>query len=349
MAKEQSTQNSQLQQLKNDLKSGEAGRLYVFYGEERYLLEHYLSELKKKLTSGPMEAFNYRRLTAETATVAAIRDSVEAVPMMALRTMVQVDDFDLFDRPEEERDALAALLSDLPETCCLVLQYDTVEYKKNAKCTALCEALKKHACEVRFAKQAAAEVGVWISRHFHRLGKTITPDLCQYLIFRTDGMMATLASEIEKIAAYSRSDAIVRADIDAVVEPVLGAVVFDVTDAFAQRDYALALTKLDELLRMQEEPIALLAALGSHFRKLLAAKTVLSAGKNVETLMPIIGTKSDYYARNLLRQAGRLSEEFCCSALELCYEADCSMKRSAGDGDDILRMLMLRLSMEARQ
>ena len=349
MAKQYVPDNSQMQQLKNDLKTGDIARCYVFYGEERYLLEYYLSELKKLLVSGPMETFNYRRLTQENASVTAIRDAVEAAPMMAERTMVQVDDFDLFDCTEDEREALCAMLCDLPETCCLVWQYDTVPYKKNAKYRALCDALKKNVREVQFVKQSAGELSVWIRRHFQRLGKTITPDLCQYLIFRTDGVMTSLASEIGKIAAYSRADGIVKADIDAVVEPVLGAVIFDVTDAFADRDYATAYAKLDDLLRMQEEPIALLAALGSHFRKVLAAKTVLAAGKNEQALMPIIGSNSGFYAGKLLRQAGRLSEEFCRSAVELCFDADRRLKSTREDADDVLRVLMLRLSQEARQ
>lgn len=349
MAKQQPQTNEQLRQFREDLKAGRPGRFYVFYGEERYLLEHYLQELRKKLVAGPMEAFNYRRLTQENATVTALRDAVEAVPMMAERTLVQVDDFDLFDRSEDERDALCALMEDLPETCCLVLQYDTVPYKKNAKYKKLCDALKRSACEVKFSKQTAAELSPWIARHFRAYGKSITPDLCQYLIFRTGGMMSAIASEIGKIAAYSRADAIVRADIDAVVEPVVSAIVFDVTDAFAAGDHAQAFSRLEELLLTQEEPIALLASLGSHFRKVLAAKAVLSAGKNKETLKPLIGTDSDFYASKLLGQAGRLSDEFCRRAAELCYDADCRMKGSPEENEDILRLLMLRLSQEARQ
>ena len=36
------------QKLKQDLKSGALGSLYIFHGEEAYLRDYYLGEMKKK-------------------------------------------------------------------------------------------------------------------------------------------------------------------------------------------------------------------------------------------------------------------------------------------------------------
>lgn len=41
--------NEAFQKLKNDLAAGTAGNAYIFYGEETYLREYYLKELRKKL------------------------------------------------------------------------------------------------------------------------------------------------------------------------------------------------------------------------------------------------------------------------------------------------------------
>lgn len=56
MAKKQETGG--LAALKADLKAQQFRRLYLFYGEERYLLEHYLALLQKKLLDGPAQDFN---------------------------------------------------------------------------------------------------------------------------------------------------------------------------------------------------------------------------------------------------------------------------------------------------
>lgn len=333
--------------LKREMTTGEYSGFYLFYGEEVYLRDHYLSVLRKKLTDGPMEEFNYRRLTTENCTIEAIQDAVESMPVMAERTMVQVDDFDLFPKKEEERDELIALLSDLPDYCVLVFVYDTLPYQRNGKMKKLCAAIDRYGCEVEFARQSGRELYDWIARHFRQQGKTITPDLCQYLAFVTGGDMTTLEGEIGKIAAYSHADAIVKEDVDAVTEPVLNAVLFDVTDALAAGDNAEALGKLRQILQMQEEPIAVLAAMGSHFRRVLAARVVQSSGGSVADLLRIVGSNSEYYGQKLLKQARRWDDAVCRQAVELCYQADWDLKRSMADGPEILELLILRLAQEA--
>ena len=346
MARKGTSSSEGLRQLKSAIKTGAFEKLYFFYGEERYLQEYYLATLRKKLVSGPMEDFNYRRLTPENMSVEALLDAVDAVPMMAEWTMVQVDDYDPFAQNEATREQLISLFSNLPEGCCLVFNFDTVPYGRSGKLKKLCEAIDKNGCEVEFAKQSPAELCDWITRHFRQAGKTISGDLCQYLVFLTGGDMTTLRAEIGKIIAYSRADAIVRQDIDTMVEPVLSAVVFDITDAMAEGDYDTALGKLRTLLHMKEEPIAILAAVGGHFRKLLSAKTALSVGRS-DAIMGLLGTGSDYYARKITSQAGRLREEFCCKAVTLCYEADRKMKTSFDDAERVLELLLLELAQEA--
>ena len=72
------------------------------------------------------------------------------------------------------------------------------------------------------------------------------------------------------------------ADIDAVAEPVLDARIFDMTNAVTARNYDRAAGVLAELLRMQMEPIAILAALGKELRRLYTARLALDGGKEHE-------------------------------------------------------------------
>ena len=64
MAKEQA-QVSGLQQLKMALREKQTARLYIFHGEEMFLLHHYLGQLKKQLVDELTESFNYHKLTKE--------------------------------------------------------------------------------------------------------------------------------------------------------------------------------------------------------------------------------------------------------------------------------------------
>ena len=44
---ERKTPNKGYQKLKSDLSAGNIGQVYIFYGEESYLREYYLGEIKR--------------------------------------------------------------------------------------------------------------------------------------------------------------------------------------------------------------------------------------------------------------------------------------------------------------
>ncbi len=338
---------SSFDELKQDIKTGQYRTCYLFWGEETYLLQHYLRELKKKLIDPVTEEFNFHRFSVETFSMEELWNSVENLPMMAEHTMVWVDDVDLFKFPESDREKLIALLEDLPDYCTLVFAYAASEYKPDRRQKKLFDTLSRAALVVEFPRQSPRDLVAWIGRHFRTHHKVISTDLCNHLIDITGGTMSALSGEIEKVAAFAPGDEIRRSDIDAVVEPVMDAVVFDMTDALGEGDYDRALAKLNTLFKMQQEPIAILGAVGSHLRRLSAARILMDAGRGGDDLMQVCGMK-DYPARKTMAAAKRFSARFCKRAAELVLETDHRMKTSYDDQQRLLELLLLQLAQETR-
>ena len=333
--------------LKTAIRNKSLDRLYFFHGEETFLLDHYLSEMKKKTIDELTWDFNYHRFNSENFSVQAFSDSVEALPMMAESTFVEVDEIDPFKLNEAEREKMAAVFSDIPDYCTVVFTYETVEWKPDKRQKKLWEAVSKNGTIVEFAKQNQRDLIAWVTRHFSALGKKIDNNLCAYLIDITGGTMTALQAEITKIAAYNGTNTIVKSDIDAVTEPVLDAVVFQMTDLLGTGQYGPALVKLQQLLKMQQEPIAILGAVGSHFRRISTARTLMDSGKNADDLMRLTGLK-DYPARKTMSAAQKFSTRFCKRASELILETDYKMKTSFDDQERLLELLILELAQEAR-
>ena len=333
--------------LKQSIRNRSLDRLYFFHGEETFLLDHYLNEMRKKTVDELTWDFNYHRFNNENFTVQDFADRVEALPMMAEHTFVEVDEIDPFKMNESDRDKMASVFSDIPDYCTVVFTYETVEWKPDKRLKKLWEAVSKHGTIVEFAKQNQRELVAWVSRHFAARNKKIDPNLCLYLIEITGGTMTALAGEIKKIAAYSGADTIVKADIDAVTEPVLDAVVFQMTDLLGVGQYGEALLKLHQLLKMQQEPIVILGAVGGHFRRISTARTLMDCGKNADDLMRLTGLK-DYPARKTMSAAQKFSARFCQKAAELILETDRNMKTSFDDPQRLLELLILQLAQEAR-
>ena len=273
------TEMNELSALKSAIKAKNLGRFYVFHGEEMFLLRYYLEQMKKILVDDLTESFNYTRLTAETFELQTFVDAVESFPMMADTTMVVVDDVDLFKLAETERNKLAEVFSDIPDYCTVVFTYETVAWKPDKRYKKFWESIENACNVVEFAKQDQRDLIAWVQRHFAAAKKQIAPELCAYLIDITGGTMTALAGEISKIVSYSGAEHICKADIDAVVEPVLDAVVFQMTDMLSQGNYGGALLKLQTLLKMQQEPIPILGAIGGALRRIATARILLDNGR----------------------------------------------------------------------
>ena len=336
-----------LQELRAAIRQRETKRFYIFHGEETFLLHHYLEQLKKLLVDQLTESFNYNKLTKENFDLQMLADAVESLPMMAENTFVWVDDVDIFKLPESDRTKLCDLFSDIPDYCTVVFTYETTAWKPDKKMKKLWDAIDTNATIVEFPKQNQRDLIAWISRHFAAEKKKISPELCSYLIDLTGGTMTALAGEISKVCAFSGADTIVKSDIDAVTEPVLDAVVFQMTDYLAEGKYGPALSKLQQLLKMQEKPVSILGAIGGHIRRLGTARTLLDNGKGAGEFMRIYNVR-DYAAQKSMHAAKQFSAAFCANAAQLVMETDAKMKTSFDDPERLLELLLLRLAQEAR-
>lgn len=346
LAKNEQTSTG-LQELKKAIKEKNIGNFYVFYGDETFLKTHYLEQIRTQRTDEITESFNYRKLTGENFSMQELIDGVEAVPMMAEYTLTVVDDVDIWKFPEDDRNRFTELISDIPEYCTLIFTYETVEWKLDGRYKKLNDAIKKYAQIVEFPKQEARDLISWIGRHFAARGKKIASNLCAYLIEITDGTMTALAGEIGKICAYSGAEEITKSDIDAVVEPALDAIIYEISEQLSAGETGKALVKLEQVLKMQEEPISVLGTIGAHFRKLSAARVLQDNGRPYAELMSLY-RMGDWSARKTMQSASHFSPRVLQAVAELIVETDRKMKTSTDDPKRLLEVLLLEISREAR-
>jgi DNA polymerase-3 subunit delta len=245
---------------------------------------------------------------------------------------------------EEQREKMIAFLDDIPPYCCVVFVYDTLDYKPNKTMKKLCKAIGDHVEAVEFPAAENSDLISWITRRFKALGKEIYRQTAEYLIFTCGGLMTGLVPEITKIGTYAKGKTITQKDIDAVADPVLSAEVFKLSDAVLQGNYDRAAEILGDLLKMQTEPIMILAALGSQLRRIYTARLAIDSGKDKYWLMELWDMKSDFPANMLLSSAKKTSAAWCSDALKICQTLDRRMKSEKGiDSAGELKLLLVRL------
>ena len=134
-------------------------------------------------------------------------------------------------------------------------------------------------------------------------------------------------------------------DINAVADPVLDARVFDMTNSITAGKYDQAAQVLGELLRMQTEPIMILAALGKELRRLYTARMALDSGKDRFWLKQLWGMSSDYPAKLLMQAAKKVDHDWCSTAVIRCQKLDRRMKSERGmDSEAELKLFLMELA-----
>ena len=348
--KKQKTENVNFRQLKKELSEENIGKGYIFYGEETYLREYYLNDLRKKLVPAGFEEFNYHRLEGKGLSVQSLTEAVEAMPMMAERTLTVVTDFDIFALNEEQRGQFMELLADLPDYGCVVFVYDLVEYKPNKTMKKLCAAVENAFLAVKFEAQDSGALHAWIARHFRALGKDIDQQACEHMIFTCGDLMTGLLPEIEKVAAYAKGQRITVKDIDAVAAPILEAAVFDMTKAVSSHNYDRAAEILANLFQQQEEPFMILAVLGKELRKIYTARIAIEGDKDRYWLMELWNMRSDYAAKLAMESARKVTKEWCSESMKACQVLDRRLKSEKGvDAENELKVFLMQLAQTRRQ
>lgn len=334
-------------QLIRDLKNGEFAPLYIISGDETYLKEYYLRQLREKVVDPAFADFNLIEFEGKGLTVEQLTEAIDSYPAMSEKKLIIVSDFDLFKPPAGFSDVLPGILGDLPEYVCLVFYYDVLEGKPDKR-TKLYKTLEKTACFAEFSHQEERELVAWLERRARALGCSIAPEDASYMIFLCGNSMTNLAGEMEKAAAHTTTGIIKKYNIDAVCSPVLDAVVFDLTDAITAGKFDRAVTLVGELIAQKNSEVMIFTTITRHIQRLYAAKLCAEARAGDKQLMEMIGSKSPYYARQIQNAARCVPLTWLRHAASICARTDSALKGSAVDRQKQIELALLSMAAELK-
>ena len=301
-------------ELNDSIKRGEFRQVYLLYGEERYLVEHYAKAMAAAI--GEPDTFD------NTATVASIIMAAESLPFLSEKRLVWVRDSKLFATGRKaESEAMAEYLPQVPDSTVLVFTEADVDrrgklYKKMA---ALGGAVD---CEAPSSQVLTA----WLARIFGEKGKSIEPSAANLIIRYTAHNMTALAQEADKLAAYTgQRPTVTTRDIEAVCTPTLQTRVFDLIGEMAKGNKPAALNMYHNMLQMKEQPLMILAMIIRQFRIVLMAKAANDRRMPKAQMAKELGLRS-FVVDEALGQGRRFTVEKLFHALGDCQDIDIKVK-----------------------
>jgi DNA polymerase-3 subunit delta len=200
---------------------------------------------------------------------------------------------------------------------------------------------------------------------------SLEPGAAELLALRTGGDRRTLLSELEKLSLYAAGNpgdpprSLREIDVRTLVPTTAETVIFELGNALATRDTRRSLELLEQLLKQEESPIAiLLVAIIPTFRNLLAVKDLMHRhklakpaqpfffGKTLEKLPPEAvehlprkkdGSLNAFALGLAAQQAHRYSLQELRSAQRLILKTNLGLV-SGGDPEGLLRQLVVQIT-----
>ena len=256
--------------IDNDIKRQEFKKVYLLYGEERYLIRQYRDKLKKALAN-PDDTMNFTSFEGDDINVKEIIDLAETLPFFADRRVIFIEDSKLFKKGGDE---LGEYLTELPDTTYLVFVEEEID--KRSK---LFKAVGKCGNAIEFGKQTDETLMRWIGGRISREGKNITQAAYQSFIAKTGTDMQNIEKELEKLLCYTMEKSVIEPeDVEAITTEQISNKVFEMVDAIASHKQKHAMDLYYDLLALKEAPMRILFLITRQFQILLTVKVMGNQG-----------------------------------------------------------------------
>jgi len=236
--------------------------LYVFCGEEDYLINLYVNRI---IAENCVNDLNRQNISKEGFSPKKLAEAYLSCPIEGGKRVIAVYSSGVF-APKKSADSgqdevtpktkgkkktgvkggitIEECLEQIPDTAIVIFSEKTADKRLSAyKCAekiGFCAELKKPD-----AKMLAS----WAVREAKAAGAVLSASDAAYFIDNCGENMYDYANELKKLAAYAEGGNIKRQDIDEICFKTLQSSIFAFTDSVGERNIASALARLDDLLK----------------------------------------------------------------------------------------------------
>lgn len=311
--------------------------VFLFCGEEDYLIRRYLADLRARVVTDPsLASFNHLIFEGTEIDVGALTDALRTPPMFAPAKLIEWHLPDLNSLREKQMADLALFCEEAnnePSTAVVFLpQPEGFDPGTVKRPSAAFRKLGEMMQIVRFDKSTDSALMNWLKRHYDHEGVAVTPDALRAMLDRCGHGMDVLASETEKIAAYAKANGIAAVTPDVVRLVACSTTesdAFALTNALSNDDPRGAFNALSDMKARRVDPTAVLGQISRQCGDLLAVALLMERGLPPEQVASELGMneyKTKLYAKTVARQSvARLRR-----AVTLCAEADLRAKTTYG-------------------
>lgn len=326
-------------------KKGELLPIYVVTGDEQFLRDQVIAELRAASLAGGVAAFNEDRYTAGEVDADKVIAAARTVPMMAARRFVLVRGAERWDAGGEDGeresplDRLAQYASQPVDSTCLVITAAKLDGRRKLSALA-----KKQGFIVACEPLDARALPQWICERVAAKGHAIEREVADLLAEIAGPELAYVNDAIERLSLYAGEGQPITEDaVSECVARVRTADTWALVDAIGRRDLAAALKMLADVYDPRDRGLPLLGAVAWSIRQLAKFQAALGAGASADEAARRAGVFQPHRARELAGKVRAFKARELERWLLVLAETDLALKSSRRPADAILEDMLTRL------
>jgi len=327
-----------------ELKKGRFRSLYLLYGPEQYFIEEARQLLIKGALGGDNTDLNVNSFDMMEVPVEAALEEAETLPFLGDRKLVFVQNPVFFTaekaKIEHNVKRLEQYLQDPAPFTILVFQGRFEKLDERKKLTKL---IKKQAGVLEAKRPAERELSGWIKGRAAEEGVIIEEEAIHQLLAIAGFNLSVLSMEIMKLALHAGpGNEITEESVTALTARTLESDIFRLVDRIVTGNLPEALRIYYDLIRLNEEPLKILAVIAGQFRLIYQVKELMKKGYGQQQVAGHLKVHP-FRVKIAGGQARAFSDGQLAAIVQMLAESDYEMKSSGMDKKMIIELFFFRL------
>ncbi len=335
-------------ELMNIVNKMQLKTVYLFTGEEEYLMKKSIDMIKDKYIESSFETLNYIQIDEKNGDFEAILNASETLPFMSPKKLVVVKDIEkMIENENSDFDKkLSKYIEGLDSYLILIIIDKRNTLKKT---TSLYKKIKNMDGIVEFSSLKGNSINSWIEDIAGEKNKKISSSTINYFLkqstyldYGSEKNLYDLENEFKKILSFSSKEEITREDIDMVLIRTLDTNIFNLLNSISEKNSDEALKIFNEMYSSNEPIQKILFMIIRHLRLFLMYKFYKKKGYNendIRTKMKI----SPYEFKKIVSGSGHFNEDSLKILLEIILKIDEKQKTSFQDEKLALEILLIKI------
>lgn len=192
-------------------------------------------------------------------------------------------------------------------------------------------------------KTFGTDIEKWVQDEAASYGKTLSPTHAALIRHNIGTDLFALKYTVKKICIHADSQIIGDNDLRAVITKTSGSQIYEMTNAFGDRNFKKAFAVLDAFYAVEDDPsLPLCSALLNCCERLLKAKSLMGHGLEKRDVATVLGMNAYVFEKSLEPQLKNWTPSLLIDAMTALCDVDIALKGSGLDKRTLLENFLSR-------